>query len=433
MKYRSFNLLNAYGNNMRYSAALLFVFMFLNTASAEEKPLKVFILVGQSNMEGPANVSTIDYLGDDASTASLLEMMRDSDGELTVCKDTWISYFTGANDKNFVLSGKLTAGYGSMWGQDPQKPGDKIGPEFTFGLVMDRALDEPVLVIKAAWGGKSLHTDFRSPSAGPYQLSSFQIENYPKQEGHGIPKDFEQWKAEKREATGVYYRLMLEHVKRVLANPEVVVPSYDRKQGYELAGFVWLQGFNDMVDGHVYPKHSQPDRFEQYSELLSHFIRDVRSDLKAPTLPFVIGVMGVGGLKDDSKDMLAFRQAMAAPTKLSEFNGNVVAVETAPFWSDELGAIDEKHGKIRQMRYYLDSKHKDYPNADGQMTDEQKIEFMKHYEAELISPAEVALWKRGASNAGYHYLGCAKTFALMGRAFAEANLEILKNQKSETK
>jgi alpha-galactosidase len=143
--------------------------------------------------------------------------------------------------------------------------------------------------------------------------------------------------------------------------------------------------------------------------------------------------MGVGGLKDDSKDMLAFRQAMAAPTKLPEFNGNVVAVETAPFWSDELGAIDEKHGKIRQMRYYLDSKHKDYPNADGQMTDEQKIAFMKHYEAELISPAEVALWKRGASNAGYHYLGCAKTFALMGRAFAEANLEILKNQKSETK
>ena len=34
--------------------------------------------------------------------------------------------------------------------------------------------------------------------------------------------------------------------------------------------------------------------------------------------------------------------------------------------------------------------------------------------------AEEALWKRGASNAGYHYLGSAKTFALMGKAFAEA-------------
>jgi alpha-galactosidase len=57
------------------------------------------------------------------------------------------------------------------------------------------------------------------------------------------------------------------------------------------------------------------------------------------------------------------------------------------------------------------------------MTDEQKREHMKKFEAELITPAEEAVWKRGASNAGYHYLGCAKTFALMGKAFAEALLK----------
>ena len=34
---------------------------------------------------------------------------------------------------------------------------------------------------------------------------------------------------------------------------------------------------------------------------------------------------------------------------------------------------------------------------------------------------------RGASNAGYHYLGCAKTFALMGRAFADATLTMMKD------
>ena len=78
----------------------------------------------------------------------------------------------------------------SMWGLDPTKPGDKIGPEFTFGLTMDAALDEPVLIIKTAWGGKSLHTDFRSPSAGPYQLSSFQRENYPKQRRAWHPEGF---------------------------------------------------------------------------------------------------------------------------------------------------------------------------------------------------------------------------------------------------
>ena len=104
---------------------------------------------------------------------------------------------------------------------------------------------------------------------------------------------------------------------------------------------------------------------------------------------------------------------------------NVTAVETAPFWSDELGAIDEKRGQIGQMRYFLDSKHKDHANADGHMSQDGKNEFLKKYEAELISPAEVALWKRRASNAGYHYLGCAKTFALMGKAFAEANHKML--------
>jgi alpha-galactosidase len=403
--------------------------MHLFAAAAQPKKLRVFILAGQSNMEGPASITTFDYIGDDPATAPLLKRMRGEDGKPRVCDHVWISYLTGAGDKNFEITGKLTAGYGSMWGQDPTRPGDKIGPEFTFGLTMDAALDEPVLIIKAAWGGKSLHTDFRPPSAGPYELNDFQRKLYYGPKGHGVPEDMEKWLAQKKQDTGHYYRLMMEHVKKVLADPKKVIPDYDAAQGFELAGFVWLQGWNDMVDGHVYPNHNQPDRFALYSELLAHFIRDVRKDLNAPKMPFVIGVRGVGGLKDESVYMLAFRRAMAAPAALPEFKGNVVAVETAPFWSEELGAIDKKHQQVRQMRYYLDSKHKDYANADGKMTEEQKREFMKKYEASLITPAEAALWKRGASNAGYHYLGCAKTFARMGKAFAEANLKLLKSQR----
>lgn len=415
---------------MRQTAILL-TSTLISALGANAKPLKVFILAGQSNMEGPANISTFDYLGVDPATAPLLKMMRGADGKPAVCEGAWITYLTGANGKNFALHGKLTAGYGSLWGQDPTRPGDKIGPEFTFGLTMDAALDEPVLIIKAAWGGKSLHTDFRPPGAGPYQPSTFQLENYPTQEGHGIPKDFEQWKTEKAKATGHYYQLMMEHVKKVLADPKQVYPEYDPAQGHELAGFVWFQGFNDMVDGHVYPKHNQPDRYNSYSDLLAQFIRDVRDDLSTPRLPFVIGVMGVGGLQDQPAEMLAFRLAMAAPAGLPEFKGSVMAVETAPFWSDELGAIDEKQGKISQMRHFLDSKHKDHPNADGYMSDEEKQDYLRKFEAGLISPAEVALWKRGASNAGYHYLGCAKTFALIGKSFAEANLAMMKRPKSQ--
>jgi alpha-galactosidase len=62
------------------------------------------------------------------------------------------------------------------------------------------------------------------------------------------------------------------------------------------------------------------------------------------------------------------------------------------------------------------------------MAEAQQKEYLKKYEAELISPAEAAKWARGASNAGYHYLGCAKTFALMGQAFADANLEMMINR-----
>lgn len=402
--------------------------VFLAAGSLEAKPMKVFILAGQSNMEGPANVSTFDYIGDDPATAPLLGMMRGADGKPATADGAWISYLTGAGENNFTISGKITAGYGSMWGMDPSKPGDKIGPEFTFGLHMDAAYDEPVLIIKAAWGGKSLHTDFRSPGAGPYVMPKETEEVWDKhpQGAHGIPKaeDRPKWHAEKTAATGVYYRLMKEHVKNVLADPKQFVPEYDPAQGFEIAGFIWFQGFNDMVDSQVYPRHDQADRYATYTELLAHFIRDVRKDFNAPEMPFVIGVMGVGGMKDQSSGMVAFRNAMAAPAAMPEFKGNVIAVETAPFWSDELGGIDAKRAQISQMSYFLNSKHKDHANASGTMTEEQKKEFLTKFEAELISPEEVALWKRGASNAGYHYLGCAKTFALMGKHFAEANLKL---------
>jgi alpha-galactosidase len=389
---------------------------------AHAAPLKVFILAGQSNMEGHAKIETFDYIGDDPATAPLLKMMRDDKVAPRVCDHTWISYLTGNYDgsANGEGTGKLTAGFGAR--DDATKSNGKIGPEFTFGLTMEAALKEPVLIIKTAWGGRSLNTEFRPPSAGPYELNDYQRKLYSGPPGHGVPKDMKQWLDEKKNETGRFYRYMVDHVKHVLADPTRVCPAYDAKEGYEIAGFVWLQGFNDMVDGHTYPDRGKPGRFAVYSDLLAHFIRDVRTDLNAPKMPFVIGVMGVDGLKAPP-DTVAFREAMTAPALMPEFKGNVFAVPTAPFWSEELAVIDEKRAQVRQMGHFLNSKHKDHANADGHMTDQQKREYLKDYEAKLISPAEEALWKRGASNAGYHYLGCAKTFALMGKAFAEALLQ----------
>jgi len=321
------------------------VTMGLFASAAEPKPLKVFILAGQSNMEGHAEIRTFDYIGRDPLTSPILEEMRNPDGTPRVCDKVWMSYLTGPYDgsANGEGIGKLTAGFGAR-GDQPTKMCNKIGPEFTFGIYMEKELKEPILIIKTAWGGRSLNTEFRPPSAGQYRLPKAIQELWDKypQGAHGIPKaeDRKKWQEDKDAASGVFYRMMIDHVKKVLADPKRVCPEYDEKAGFELAGFVWLQGFNDLVDGTTYPGPDQPGKYDAYSDLLAKFIRDVRSDLSAPKMPFVIGVLGVDGYKNE-----AFRQAMAAPADMPEFKGNVIAVDTAPFWDENIAAAQPKQSE----------------------------------------------------------------------------------------
>jgi alpha-galactosidase len=307
---------------------------------AEAKPLKVFILAGQSNMEGHAEVSTFDYIGKDPLTAPILKDMRNPDGTPRVCDKVWMSYLTGPYDgsANGEGLGKLTAGFGARE-DEPTNDGGKIGPEFTFGITMEKELKEPILIIKTAWGGRSLNTEFRPPSAGPYQFSKRKLEEL-RENGADIQK----LKKEKAKASGVFYRMMIEHVRKVLKDVKRVCPEYDEKDGYELAGFVWLQGFNDLVDGDTYPDSDKPGGYDLYSDLLAKFIRDVRKDLSAPKMPFVIGVLGVDGEK-----YVNFRKAMAAPAKMPEFKGNVVAVDTAPFWDRVIEAALSKQEEYNNI------------------------------------------------------------------------------------
>ncbi len=334
---------------MKYIATFLITTLVAAT-SVEAKPLKVFILAGQSNMEGHAEVRTFDYIGKDPLTAPILKEMRNPDGTPRVCDRVWMSYLTGPYDgsANGEGLGKLTAGFGAR-GDQPTKDGGKIGPEFTFGIFMEKELNEPILIIKTAWGGRSLNTEFRPPSAGQYKLPKEIQELWDKhpQGAHGIPKaeDRKKWQDDKDAASGVFYRMMIEHVKKVLADPKRVCPEYDEQAGYEVAGFVWLQGFNDLVDGTTYPGPDQPGKYDEYSRLLAHFIRDVRKDLIAPKMPFVIGVLGVDG---ESKNV-NFRNAMAAPAHLPEFKGNVIAVETAGFWDDAIAAAQPKQGDYNNI------------------------------------------------------------------------------------
>ena len=384
---------------------LIFTSLSIHAAT---KPLKIYMLVGQSNMQGHAAERTLEHLGMDPKTAPLLKAIRNADGTAKAQKNVWISSIEPSLESG-EKHGRLTVGYGAG-GRGP-----KIGPELTFGITMQNHVGEPILLIKTSWGGKSLNTDFRPPSAGPYEFNQQQLENFKKR-----GKDEDEVRKEKTKRTGVYYRLMLEHIHKVLANIRRVYPDYDAKAGYKLAGFVWFQGWNDMVDGSTYPTRGQPGSYDAYSKNLAHFIRDVRRDLKAPKLPFVIGVMGAGGpiakYGQEQKRYAGihgeFRKAMAAPAKLSEFKGNVTAVFTENYWDLQLSELVNRNGKVNAKRRELSN--------DQTLTREQRDKIIADLTAKLFTKKELKILEVGTSNAAYHYLGSAKILAQIGKAFANA-------------
>ena len=370
------------------------------------KPLQVFILAGQSNMQGQAKISTFEHIGMDPATKPMLDEMMGPDGKPKVCERVWISSI-GCADQEQI--GKLTAGYGSS------QNGPKIGPEFTFGLYMQKFTDAPILLIKTSWGGKSLNTDFRPPGAGPYVFNDTQLANFQKQ-----GKDVEKIKAEKVAATGVYYRLMIEHVKRVLGDIKRVMPSYDAAQGYELAGFAWFQGWNDMVDQGTYPQRDKPGGYDAYSTVMAQFIRDVRKDLDKPKLPFVIGVIGVGGptseygpdqqrYKSTHQNM---RDAMAAPAALPEFKGNVAAIRTEQYWDRELKHARAKENEVKERAKKAAKEQKLKPAEERALVEKMR--------AESLTERERLVLEKGVSNAEFHYLGSAKILGGIGKGLAEA-------------
>ena len=329
-----------------------------------EKPVKVFILAGQSNMEGKALIEAIEYQATKGKkTERYKHMMKD--GKWVVRDDVWISFLE--------RKGNLTVGFGS--------PG-RVGPEYEFGNVVGDHLDEKILIIKTAWGGKSLFRDFRPPSSGPASDEHLQaqLERYKK-------KDPDTTMEIVKGRYGMFYRKMLEEVADNLDNLKKYFPDY-KGQGYEIAGFVWFQGFNDKIN---------KEYSAAYEGHMVNFIRDVRKDLKRPNLPFVLGQVGFGG-EANAADVV--RAAQAAAAARPEFKGNVKLVPTAPFWDKEA----DEFGK--QFK----------PPKTG--TKEEKKKYMEWWFAERL--------KHGRSEQGYHYLGSPWTFCEMGRAFGEGMIELMK-------
>lgn len=258
---------------------------------AGTSPLKVFILAGQSNMEGQgvADLDGKDYNGGrgtlawllrDPAKASRYAHLKDESGGWTVRDDVWVRY---QSEGSPLKAGPLSLGFTVYGGKH------HFGPELQFGHVVGDHFQNQVLLIKTAWGGKSLYQDFRPPSSGG--------------------------------EVGPYYTKMVAQVREALERLEEDFPAYDGG-GYELAGFVWYQGWNDGCD----PQNAVP----QYERNLVNLIEDVRRDLGAPRLPFVIGELTGPWVKaEGSWEDLRRAQARAAGRR--RFRETVLFVETRDF------------------------------------------------------------------------------------------------------
>jgi alpha-galactosidase len=249
-----------------------------------------------------------------SATAPRFAFLVDDAGRWRTRDDVWITYL----DRN----GPLTVGYGA-------RP-EMIGPELGFGWAMGDALDEPVLLIKCAWGGKSLAVDFRPPSAGRPSYSL----------GAKADAALEQDPA----IVGKYYREVRALTQAALDNLKDLVPGSDGR--YVLAGFAWHQGWNDRIN----------DKFNaEYESNLACFIRDIRKDLHAPALPFVIAETGMNGPEETHPRALSLMKAQAAVAQRPEFEGNVAFVSTKAFWrpQDRSPSGQGYHWNSNAETYYL--------------------------------------------------------------------------------
>lgn len=235
-----------------------------------------------------------------------------------------------------------------------------------------------------------------------------------------LPQQLEKMKQEAVEyekQRGYLYRDMIAYAKSVLSDVKKHHPAYDPAAGYELAGFVWFQGWNDMIDEGTYPNREKAGGYDQYTWLLECLIRDVRKDLNAPNMPAVIGVMGIGGVNVEG-NIGNFQRAQLAIAEKPEFKGNVIAVETGKYWDHELAALTAKAAQVNQHMNVL----KYEQGLDG---DALKKAFAE-YRARNITPEEDEILKKGVSDGDFHYLGSGKIMIGIGRGFAEALAETLR-------
>jgi len=353
--------------------ALLAASLLISSPLQAEPPVKVYIMAGQSNMQGKGGIE-----GEDGGNLrSIVKnhpkeygFLVDDKGEWIERKDVWA--YLDIAPYSPIHSG-MKPGFGSHPGH--------VGPEIGFGPKIGEIHDQQVLVIKACWGGKSVGHDFLPPSIGKYDM--------PMKPGD----------------PGFYYHEILRIVKDVTENIGTFFPDY-KGQGVEIAGICWHQGYNDQFGGMDL----------KYEENLAAFIKDIRSvehGLGVPGLPFVIATSGM--IKAESP-VVQGQIAIGDFEKYPEFKGNVAVFDShQPYGPEKMTFKFDKDDKATEkVSYHWNNNARSYTNIG------------------IAMAAEMQALKQPESPARFRAHGSEKGVQLLWQLGTEKpkGIEILRNGKS---
>jgi hypothetical protein len=329
-------------NSLRRLSVMAALTTLMASAAQAEPPVKIYLLVGQSNMQGKGAIEgegthTLRHMVENDAKKEFQSLV-DDEGEWVERKDVWIHY--DLHPFRELRYGLLKPGYGAASGQ--------IGPEFGFGHVMGDADKDQILLIKAAWGGKSLAHNFLPPSIG----------KYPQPVEPGDP--------------GYFYHRTLQLVSEVTSDIEKFFPDY-QGQGMKIAGLGWHQGWNDQ-----YGENNDVN----YERNLAAFIKDIRSAELGFGIPMLPVVIATSGMIESESLVKQGQLAMAETKKYPQFAGNVAVVDTEkPYGPDKMEFKFYTEKSPDGVGYHWNSHARSYFNIGRAMA----AEMLKLDEPELPS------------------------------------------------
>lgn len=283
------------------------------------RPVKVFILMGQSNMLGMGKIT-----GKEGCLESAVKEKKKY-GYLVDDAGNWAERKDVRYVRVMVGKGGGMQLFNNEW--MTVKACKTIGPEFGIVHGLGDAAGGPVMILKSCIGNRSLGWDLLPPGS-----ERFEAEVTDKT-GKKVVKVFAGYKdspdswekgAEPKKIewyAGKQYDDDVANAKKVLAELGKYYPGATK---YEVAGFFFWQGEKDGGNA----VHA-----ERYEPNLVRFIQQLRKDFDAPNAKFVLATLGEAtkGTGGNGGKVLEAQLAVdGASGKHPEFKGNVATVYSNP-------------------------------------------------------------------------------------------------------